>query len=139
MAVSSIVTGEIDIVPPLAWSEVKASGFMVMPDRTPVPAAGRLVTLSWVEELIDRAEGVMHRFTFPSIQAATPDIATADRATFQAQIAEVIAAFPTHVFGGVSRAIRFRGNAIDDQWRVRLDVDGVTVRRQVATLTWTDA
>lgn len=131
--------GEIDIVPPLTWSEVQSSGLMVMPGRTPVPADGRLAALRYVEELVPHPEGTLHRFTFPSIISVTADIDSADRETFRLQVQEIINAFPTHTFGGVSRVIRFRGNQIDDQWRVGVAPDGVTVRRQTASLTWVDA
>lgn len=133
------VTGEIDINPPLTWSEVQSTGFMVMNNKgEPKVPQGRWVELVATEELVDRAEGTMHRFTFSSLVVAAAEIAEADREAFRAQLQAMIAAFPTHTFGGVNRTIRFRGDLLDDQWRVRLDTDG-TVRRQNATLTWTDA
>lgn len=133
------VTGDIDINPPLTWSEVQPTGFMVMVNGSPAVPAGRYVHLVATEELINRAEGTMHKFTFDKIVAVDAQIPEADRELFRSQVAATIAAFPTHVFGGMSRTIRFRGDLLDDQWRVRVDMDGVTARRQVATLTWSDA
>lgn len=132
-----IVEGSIDISPPLAWSEVQPTGFMVMNARgEPKAPPGRYVRLVDVEQLIDRPEGTLHKFTFASIVATTEEIPVPERPVFQAQIAAIVAAFPTHVFGGVSRIIKFRGEAFND-WRVRLNNDG-TVSRQEATVTWVD-
>lgn len=134
------VTGEIDINPPLTWSEVQPTGFMVMnANGVPKVPDGRYVELVATEEIIDRSEGTMHKFTFASLAATDAQIDEPNREVFRAQVAETIAAFPTHVFGAANRTIRFRGDLIDDQWRIRLDADGVTVRRQVANLTWVDA
>lgn len=130
--------GEIDIVPPLTWTEVQPSGFMVMPSRLPRAADGRMAALSYIEELVPHPEGTLHRFTFGSIIPVISAIEDVDRETFRLQVQEIVNAFPTHTFGGVSRLIRFRGDQIDDQWRVGLAADGVTVRRQTATLTWVD-
>jgi hypothetical protein len=98
-----------------------------------------LVALRYVEDLVPRPEGTLHRFTFPAITPAFDEIDEVDRETFRQQVQEVIAAFPTHTFGGVTRVIRFRGNQIDDMWRVVVALDGVTVTRQIADLTWTTA
>lgn len=132
------VTGSIDITPPLTWSEVKSTGFMVMNSAGyPVVPPGQYVRLTPTEELVDRAEGTLHKFTFDRIEASDVEIPDGSRETLRAQIAAMIAAFPTHTFGGANRNIRFRGDLIDDQWRIRLDTDG-TVRRQQANFTWTD-
>lgn len=133
------VTGGIDIVPPLAWSEVQPTGFMIMsPAGFPILPGTRTTLLAPIEELLDRAEGTLHRFTFPTLTAATPDIqAGAARTAFRDEVAAVIAAFPTHVFGGANRIIRFRGDQLDDNWRVRYAPDG-TVHLQVADLNWVD-
>jgi hypothetical protein len=131
-------SGEIDISPPLTWSEVQPTGFAVMNAKgVPKVPAGQLVELVATEEQVSRPEGTLFRYTFGKLVAASPDIAVEDREAFRAQVAAVIAAFPTHTFGGVSRVIRFRGDLLDDQWRVRLDPDG-TVRRQTADLSWID-
>lgn len=129
--------GLIDIAPPLAWSEVQPLGFMVMNVLGyPVPPVTGLVQLNVVEQLVDRPEGTLHRFMFDGIGPATPDITTGQRTVFRDQVAAIVTAFPTHTFGGVSRNIRFRGDQLDDQWRIRLDNDG-TVKLQTADLTWT--
>lgn len=133
------MSGEIDIVPPLAWSEVQPTGFMQMPNRTPVPAAGRLAMLRYEEELVPQPEGTLHRFTFPAIVATTADITGTDRDLFKAQVQEIVSAFPTHVFGGVTRVIRFKGDVIEDVWRVGVAANGVTVGRQAASITWVNA
>jgi hypothetical protein len=136
------VQGEIDINPPLAWSEVQPTGFM-LPDVNGFPVTGsaggnlRLVTLPPVETLVERPEGILHKFLFPTLAATSPDIATEQRELFRAQLAEIVAAFPTHTFGGVNRVVRFRGDLLDDMWRARLNTDN-TVRLQTAALTWTD-
>lgn len=133
------VNGEIDINPPLTWSEVQPTGFMVMnSDGEPEVPDGRWVKLVATEELLDRAEGTLHRFTFAKLACVEAEIPDADKETFRAQLQATIAAFPTHTFGAANRTIRFRGDLIDDQWRVRIDNDGVTVRRQTASLSWTD-
>lgn len=129
-------SGEIDIMPPLAWSEVQPTGFMVMPSRTPEPGPGRLAALRYVEELVPRPEGTLHRFTFPAIVPTTADINGQDRETFCAQVQEIVAAFPSHIFGGASRVIRFRGEVIDDVWRVGVAANGLTVGRQIAAINW---
>ncbi len=131
------VTGEIDIVPPLTWSEVQPTGFMAM-DAAGVPQvpAGRFVRLVPTEELVDNLEGTLHRFTFASLAASDAQILSTDREIFRAQVAATIAAFPSHAFGGVTGVIRFRGDLIDDQWRIGVAPDGVTVRRQAASITW---
>ncbi len=135
----NLVQGQIDIVPPLAWSEVQPTGFMVMsPQGFPTLPGNRLTALVPSVELVSRPEGTLQRFTFPALTAATPDIPDTAREAFRAEVAAVIAAFPTHVFGGTDRVIRFRGDALDDQWRIRLDASG-TVQRQVADLTWNAA
>lgn len=133
---TNLASGSIDIVPPLAWSEVEPTGFMVMsPDGEPVLPGNRLTLLVPTATILSRPEGTLMRYTFDALTAATPDIPLAARETFRAEVAAVIAAFPTRVFGGASRTIRFRGDALDDQWRVRLQPDG-TVARQLADLTW---
>lgn len=133
------VTGGLDITPPLAWSEVQPTGFMIMsPLGFPVLPGTRLTLLTPVEELLDRTEGTLHRYTFAALTAATPDIPEGPaRQLFRDEVAAVIAAFPTHVFGTINRTIRFRGDQLDDNWRVRLNPDG-TVRLQVANLNWVD-
>jgi hypothetical protein len=132
------VFGEIDIAPPLTWSEVEPSGFAVMNAKgVPKPPAGQFVELIPVEDIVARPEGTLHRFTFSKVVAAGNEVPEDQREAFRAQVAAVIAAFPTHVFGAVSRVIRFRGDLLDDQWRVRLDPDG-TVRYQKADLSWID-
>lgn len=134
------VRGSIDISPPLAWSEVKPTGYAVM-DGTgvPQPPVGQWLRLVPTEILVDRPEGTLHAFRFGSIEAVQAEVLEADRETLRAQLAAIVAAFPTHTFGGSSRIIRFRGDLLDDQWRVGVDIDGITVRRQNAGLTWTDA
>lgn len=131
--------GEIDISPALTWSEVKTSGFMVITGRSPIPAEGRLAALRCVEDLIPAPEGTLHRFTFPAIIPTMPTIDSVDRETFRQQVQEIIAAFPSHTFGGVIRVIRFRGDQIDDMWRVGVAPDGVTVVRQIASFSWVNA
>jgi hypothetical protein len=132
------VSGGIDIVPPLAWSEVAPLGIMAMNAQgAPVVTGGSFAAFDVTETLLDRAEGTLHRFTFPNLIAATADLAGPDREAFRQQVAAIVAAFPTHTFGGANRNIRFRGDQLDDQWRIRLNVDG-TVRMQTAALTWTD-
>lgn len=134
------VKGGIDIVPPLAWSEVSPTGFMVLNTLgTPVAAPGRMTTLVPTEELVIQPEGTLRQFTFARLEAASPDIADQDREAFRAEVQATIAAFPSHTFGGVERIIRFRGDQLDDNWRVGLAPDGVTVRRQIASLTWVNA
>lgn len=133
------MSGEIDIVPPLAWSEVQPTGFMEMPSRTPLVVTGRLAVLRYVEELVPQPEGTLHRFTFPAIVAATANINGTDRELFRAQVQEIVSAFPTHTFGGVTRVIRFKGDVIEDVWRVGVAVNGVTVGRQTASITWVNA
>lgn len=131
---SALVAGGIDIVPPLAWSEVAPTGFMVKdPGGVPVMAPGRYVGLVPTEALLDRPEGTLHRYLFTRLEATTPE--PPDRAAFVAELIEIIAAFPTHTFGGGDRAMRFRGDLLDDQWRVVLAADG-TVKQQNASLTW---
>lgn len=132
-------SGEIDIVPPLTWSEVQAAGLMEMPSRTPVSPVGRFATLRFVEELIPQPEGTLHKFTFPAIVPATADIPPGDRALFTTQVQEIVNAFPTHTFGGVTRVIRFKGDAIEDVWRVGVAANGTTVGRQTASITWVNA
>src|SRR6266498_2649777 len=112
--------GQIDIVPPLAWSEVSPTGFMVMANGSPVVPAGQWVALTVVEDLVDRPEGTLHRFRFTSLVAAQREVPLAQRETMRVQVAAIVAAFPTHVFGGVERVIRFRGNELDDVWRIGL-------------------
>lgn len=133
------VRGSIDISPPLTWSEVKPTGYMVT-DAAGVPQvpAGQWVRLALTEEIVDRSEGTLHRYTFAKIEAADSLVPEQNREALRQQVAAIIAAFPTHTFGGVDRSIRFRGDLLDDQWRIRLDTDG-TVRRQNASLTWVDA
>lgn len=133
------VTGGIDISPPLAWSEVEPTGFMIRsPAGFPVLPGTRLTLLAPTEELVDRPEGTLHRYTFHALTAATPDIPEGPaRMTFRDEVEQVIAAFPTHTFGTNNRIIRFRGDTLDDNWRVRLDGAGA-VRLQVADLIWTD-
>jgi hypothetical protein len=131
---TALVAGGIDIVPPLAWSEVAPTGFMVKDaGGVPVMAPGRMVALVPTETLLDRPEGTLHRYLFARLEAVTPE--PPDRAVFVAQLIETIAAFPTHVFGGTDRGMRFRGDLLDDQWRVVLAADG-TVKQQDASLTW---
>lgn len=134
----NMVTGGIDIVPPLTWSEVQPAGFMVLStgDRpSPIAPDTRLTWLRPIEEKVNRPEGVLYKYTFDRLEAATADLSDAQHETFRAEVAEIIAAFPTHAFGGVDRTIRFRGDQLDDNWRVRLMPDG-TVQLQVADLTW---
>ena len=132
------VFGEIDIAPPLTWSEVEPSGFSVMDSKgVPQPPAGQFVELVPVEDIVARPEGTLHRFTFSKVVAAGNEVPEDQREAFRAQVAAVIAAFPTHTFGAVERTIRFRGDLLDDQWRVRLDPDG-TVKYQKADLSWID-
>lgn len=129
-------SGEIDIVPPLTWSEVLPTGFMVMPSRTPLAGTGRLAALRCEEELVPQPEGTLHKFTFPAIVATTANIAPGDRDAFKAQVQEIVNAFPTHTFGSVTRVIRFKGDAIEDVWRVGVAANGTTVGRQIAQITW---
>lgn len=130
------MTGEIDIVPPLTWAEVQSTGFVQMPNRIPIPGDGRLAGLRCDEELVPHPEGTLHRFTFPAIVAVTADINGADRELFRAQVQEIVTAFPTHTFGGVSRLIRFKGDVIEDVWRVGVAANGVTIGRQTASINW---
>jgi len=130
------VHGYIDVVPPLAWSEVKAAGFMVADaEGVPQVPAGQWVRLVATETLVDRPEGVLHRFTFDRLEAKEVEVPADQREIMRSQVAAIVAAFPANVFGGVSRVIRFRGEDIDDVWRIRLAADG-TVQRQVAEITW---
>lgn len=133
-----VVQGDIDIVPPLLWSEVEPTGFMVMDSHgVPVVPAGRLPLLTYLEQLLNKPEGTLHKFTFPSITSSTEEIPTANQPVFRDQVQQIINAFPTHTFGVPDRAIKFRGDGFDD-WRVRLDNDGVTVKYQIATQVWVD-
>lgn len=130
-------TGSIDIVPSLAWSEVKAAGFMVA-DSNGVPKTppGQWVALTGQELVLDRPEGALHKYNFDHLVAAEVEVPLDQRELMRAQVAAIVAAFPNSVFGGASRNIRFRGNELDDIWRIRVNPDR-TVVRQVADLQWT--
>jgi hypothetical protein len=132
-------SGSIDIVPPLAWSELAPTGIMVMDGNglPQVPVTG-WVELEYIEQLLPRPEGTLHRFTFDTIVPAQLEIPVNQREVFRAQIATLVTTFPTHVFGGANRVIRFRGEDLDDVWRVRVNPDN-TVSRQVAQWSWVDA
>lgn len=133
------MSGEIDIVPPLTWSEVQPTGFMELPSYTPRPADGRLAALRCELTVIPQPEGLLQVFTFPAIIATTANITGADRALFTAQVQEIVSAFPTHVFGGVTRLIRFKGDVIEDVWRVGVAANGITVGRQAGQISWVTA
>lgn len=133
----ALTQGSISISPPLTWAEVSPTGRMVMnANGQPVVPAGTYVWLVPTEELVSDPNGTLHKFTFATLQPTTPDIPSADREGFRAAVQATIAAFPGHTFSGI---IRFRGDLIDDQWRIGVAPDGVTVRRQTATLTWVNA
>lgn len=129
--------GFIDITAPLTWAEVGPTGFMAMVNGVPQVPPGRWVELVATETLVDHAQGTLHRFTFGRLVAATADIPDAQREAFRAQVQEIFTAFPTHTFGTTSKVIRFRGDQLDDQWRVGT-TDGLLVRRQNASISWAE-
>jgi hypothetical protein len=121
------VRGVVDVSPPLGWVDVASTGFMVIGDRGfPVVPAGRWAGLSPEDN---------NPFVFPYLVAAQMEVPADDRETFRQQLVEIVAAFPGHTFGAVSNVITFRGDLLDDLWRVTLNPDG-TVTREVAALTW---
>lgn len=129
-------TGSIDINPPLAWSDVSAGGFMVADSKgVPVVPPGRWVELLADETLISRPEGVLHRYVFTALRAAAVEVPLDQREVMRQQVEAIVAAFPGSTFGAFDNRIRFRGNELDDIWRIRVQPDR-TVQRQVASLSW---
>jgi hypothetical protein len=134
---TALVQGQITITPALTWAEVSPTGRMVMDSAGyPQVPAGTYVKLVPTEELVANPDGTLHKFTFAALVPSEASIPSGDRETFRAGVQSTIAAFPGHTFAGT---IRFRGDLIDDQWRIGVAPDGVTVRRQIAQLTWVNA
>lgn len=131
--------GKIDITPSLLWSEVRTAGFMIEDARgVPTVPPGQWVELVADREIVNRPEGVLHRFTFAALTWYQPEVPLLARETMREQVAAIVAAFPANTFGTLNRRILFRGNELDDFWRIRIDPDR-SVHRQVADIQWLEA
>lgn len=132
----NIVRGTIDIWPPLEWSEVEPTGFMILnPEGIPVLPGTRLSLLCPEETIVTTPEGVLRKYTFDTLSAATPDIPLQGRAILRREIEEVIQTFPGHGFGDIEDTILFRGDVFYDYWRIRVTPEDQVVYEE-GTITW---
>lgn len=123
MGYYSTVTGEIAIIPPLSWKEIKDSPLL------PHDEQRQDAKLALEESTVDTEDGTLIRRNAPRIVPATDDSYKAYDVVGAVQ--EIVNAFPGHTYTGY---LQGEGEENDDMWRVYVkDGKAIEVKPEI---TW---
>ena len=117
MSYETVLTGEIEITPPISWKDAQGSVFLE--ENAQQIKTGRQLRFVIEETQVETNEGTLIRKEAVALRSTFSNYGDPD--TMKKHLQELVDAFPERVFSG---RIDAEGEQNDDMWRLKV-VNGV--------------